>query len=221
MIRVTASTTEELGDNLADSLQWRRSELQVLRSQVRSIAKRSESSPAGRSVLRSSVVLIYAHWEGFVKQACQSYLDYVAIRKLKYNELAAPLVETSVRGLVARASSNTDDLTTLARLVVGTGDARASIPRKGVVETRSNLRHDVLVDILGALGLEARDFSTEANLIDRELCDTRNDIAHGKNSFPDVGAVEQLFDRVLDMMERLRDLVMASAATKAYRARSD
>ena len=215
---MAASTVEELQSDLDESLSWRRIELQVLRSQVQGIEARTEKAPASRAALRSSVVLLYAHWEGFTKHACQSYLDFVAIRRLRYDELCLPLAMTAV-GKLARAS-NTDaaKLASLTELVVGDGANRAAVPRKNVVETGSNLRYERLVGILDALGLDTGPFATSGNFIDTQLCDGRNDIAHGKDSFPDKAAVEALHDRVISLMDEVRSLVVTAAATQSYLA---
>jgi hypothetical protein len=214
---MAASTVEELGDDLADGLQWRRSELQVLRSEVRGILPADSRSPASRAMLRASVVMLYAHWEGFVKQGCQAYLDFVAKRKLTYLELSPALVATSVKPMIEHARTDVSQLNVLAELIAGDGTYRARVPRSKIVDTKSNLRHEVLLEILGALGLSINGFETSANLIDRELCDRRNDIAHGKDAFPDKDSVEQLFDRVLPMMELVKDLVVEAASVGGYR----
>ncbi len=71
---------------------------------------------------------------------------------------------------------------------------------------------------MSALGLPDDHFATTAQLIDRELCDRRNEIAHGKDSFPDADAVEQLFERVLGLMDDVQSLILGSAANSAYRS---
>ena len=57
-----------------------------------------------------------------------------------------------------------------------------------------------------------------AQLIDRSLCDARNDIAHGKAFFPARDDYLTLHAEVLAMMEGIRDAILAAVATKAYRA---
>lgn len=214
---MVAATVEELADDLADSLQWRRSELQVFRASVRGIAPRDHHSPASRATLRATVVMLYAHWEGYIKQACQAYLDFVSRRRLSYVDLNPAFVVTSVRPMIERARTDPSEASELANLVAGDGSQRARLPRSRVIETRSNLRHEVLVEILSALGLSIEEFETSAVFIDRELCDRRNEIAHGKDAFPDPDSVEQLFDRVLAMMELVRDLIVGAAGAGGYR----
>ena len=215
---MAASTLEELGDDLDAGIAWRRAELQALRTQTKGLRVRDQRTPANRAALRASVVLLYAHWEGFVKQACQGYLDFIATRRLRFDQLSPALVQTAIRPVAGRAASDEEAVNQLAEWVAGNGTARARIPRRGVVETRSNLRHDVLLVILQSLGLPDDQFSTAAQLIDRELCDSRNAIAHGMDSFPDSESVEHLFERVLHLMETIRELILSNAGTQAYRS---
>ena len=49
-----------------------------------------------RSLRRAGVALLYAHWEGFTKEACQAYLEFVVKRKLKYGEMSDAFIITSV-----------------------------------------------------------------------------------------------------------------------------
>src|SRR5436305_1182739 len=96
---MAATTPEEFGDDVDQAFSWRRTEMQSLRGEVEKLDALSEVKPYGRMILRAGVALLYAHWEGFVKQTCQHYLDYVARRKLTYRQLNPPLAATSVRAL--------------------------------------------------------------------------------------------------------------------------
>jgi hypothetical protein len=215
---VSAGTPEEFADDLDDGLQWRRSELASLRTAVEKLAAADETKPYGRMLLRAGVALLYAHWEGYAKESCQHYLDYVALRKLKYTELSRPFAMTALRPLSERAGKVPDDLSRLLDLVLREGDERARMPRQGVVETGSNLRYDTFVRILGHLGLDPSPFETRQQLIDQRLCDGRNDIAHGKAVFPTRESLLELQEIVIDMMEKLRSQLIAAVFAKAYRA---
>lgn len=215
---MAARTVEELGDDLDDGLQWRRSELVVVRAEVAGLPDARQQLPLGRALLRSGTLLLYAHWEGFTKQACQAYLDFVARRRLKVRELSDDLVRLALDHLV----SGWDDPAQAARMIEMTrsgGDVRARIPRKGIVDTRGNLRHDVLVDIFGSLGLPAEVFEMKGQMIDRSLCDVRNAIAHGRENFPTRAEYLALHDEVVPMIESVRDLVIAAATAASYRAK--
>jgi len=215
---VAASTATELGDLLDDCFQWRRTELAALRTELERVGKGpSHGAPRDRLVLRAAVTLIYAHWEGFVRDACQHYLDYVAKRRLKYNELSDPWLHTSLKRIVAAGSGASEAVERLAAAVRSGGAERAVVPRKGVVETRANLRHETVCDIMNALGLPLGMVETRAQLIDRRLCDARNAIAHGRASFPRQEAALELHREVLEMMEHIRSCVVSAAESSAYR----
>jgi len=213
-----ASTVEELGEDLDDGLQWRKIEVAAMRSQIEKLSIADASKPLGRGLLRAGSILLYAHWEGFTKDACQGYLDFVARRRLKFGELSDGWVSLSLRGI--SSASLRGDPTANAQLVevVRRGpELRARIPRSGVVETRSNLRHAVLMEIFGALDLDGRAFVTRAQLIDRRLCDRRNDIAHGRENFPTQAEYIDMHGHVVTMLDEVRDLIVVAARERSYR----
>ena len=77
-------TTEQLSDKLSTDLAWRKKEL----SEVKSLVETRKVSPQRHNALiRSGICILYAHWEGFVKLASNSYLEYVAMQKLRYDQL--------------------------------------------------------------------------------------------------------------------------------------
>lgn len=215
---MVASTTTELGDLLDDCFQWRRTELAALRAEIeRTNRAASPHAPRDRMVLRAAVALIYAHWEGFVKDACQHYLDFVAKRRLKYRELSDPWLHTSLRRTVSSGSGTSDTVDRLAAAIRSGGAERAPLARKGVVETRANLRHDTVCEIMNALGLPLGMIETRAQLIDRRLCDARNSVAHGRATFPEPSDALDLHREVLEMMEYVRNAVISAAETAGYR----
>lgn len=214
---MTASTAEELGNDLDDSFQWRRTELATLKSDVEKVREIGGGRPRDRMVLRSAVVMLYAHWEGFVREACQGYLDFVAVRRLKYQELNDALLHTTLSNLASKAERDSNMLAELALAVRNGGAGRARFPRAGVVETKSNLRFEVTAAILERLGLPLGMIGTRAQLIDRKLCDARNEIAHGKTMFPRRDDVLSLHADVIEMMEHVRDVVLQAAAGRKYR----
>lgn len=213
-----ARTQQELEVFLDESLAWRRAEMAALGVEIRRAEAESANSPLARALNRSGVALLYAHWEGFVKEACEAYLQMVANRRLRYSELSDSFVVTSAIGILKRLESG--DATAreaLLDIVRKPDDARARVPRKGTINTRSNLRFEVLVVLCERLGLPDSSFRTRQQLIDRSLCDQRNEIAHGRLYFPDASSYSGLKDRVLEMLETMRDEIVIHASQKLYR----
>lgn len=211
-------TVGELEDHLDAALAWRRIELQTLKAQIQAAYQNSTQSPLTRVLARSGIALLYAHWEGYVKESCQAYVDYVAKRRLKIVELNDGLLKV-VLGQLNRRSVSGDEAATLALIqAVRRPDiARARIPKDSIVDTKSNLRSTVLSEILNYIGFDPDAFLTKNNLIDKTLCDGRNAIAHGRDFYPDPDEFDTLHDEVMSMLEEIRDTILLHARDQRYR----
>lgn len=67
-----------LVDNLDNDLAWRIKELSIIKNKIPQ-AKNNEQE----ALIRAGVTILYAHWEGFVKNAAECYLNFVSLRRLK------------------------------------------------------------------------------------------------------------------------------------------
>jgi MAE_28990/MAE_18760-like HEPN len=61
-------TQNQLQDFLDAELSWRVKEISTLKAAIKSSAFISE-----QTLVRASVALLYAHWEGFIKSAATGY----------------------------------------------------------------------------------------------------------------------------------------------------
>lgn len=211
-------TVSELEDRLDAALAWRRIELQTLKSQIRAAYKSSTHSPLTRALSRSGIALLYAHWEGYVKEACQAYVDFVAKRRLKVAELNDGFLKVVLNQLNKRSAAGDEAAVVALMEAVRTPDsARARIPKDTIVDTKSNLRSSVLGEILSCIGFDPDGFSTKNNLIDKTLCDGRNAIAHGRDYYPNPDEFDSLHDEVMAILEEIRDTILLHARDKTYR----
>jgi HEPN superfamily protein len=212
-------TLAELEAFLDDAFSWRRAELVALEAEIARHYKNSPDSPLARALTRSGVALLYAHWEGYIKEACEAYLEYISVRRLRYQEICDELVITVLLGLLRRVDAG-DAVAheSLLELVRRPDIARVRMPRRdSVVNTKSNLRYEVLAGLCSKLGLAQSEFVTRKSLINRSLCDARNEIAHGKLYFPDAGGFADLQKRVLEMLELMHSLLVSHARDSRYR----
>ena len=219
---MTARTESELQDALDEALAWRRIELSAIQGEVERLTRTSPDKPLTRALIRGGTALVYAHWEGYLKEACQHYLDFVAMRRLRFAELNDGIAISALKDILRRIDSG-DAAAEVAALQIirRPSHARPSMVRKNSISTQSNLRFSVLCGIFERLGLPTISFETKKNFIDKSLCDARNDIAHGRDHYPDpAGFAGTLRDTVL-MMEEARALVLAHARTQGYRATLD
>ena len=212
-----ARTVEELQDTLDGSLSWRRIELAALRAEIDRSSRQGAHSPLTRALARSGVALLYAHWEGFAKDAFSAYVDFLSRRRLKVSQLNDGLLRTVFAGLQRRvASGDAAAVKEMLQAIRSPDVVRAPMPRQAV-KTKSNLRYDVLTELLESVGLDPAEFSTRSNLIDRLLCDARNEIAHGREYFPAPENFGDLHDPVLVMMEALRHRILEAVRLETYK----
>lgn len=207
-------TAVELQTVLDDELAWRVKELQNLK-----LALKSSSGLGEPTLIRAGVAMLYAHWEGFVKNASESYLRHVNDQRLKYGELEPCFVVFGVkRHLEHIVRSRKSELNILAVEFFANhmGD-RANLSLASAVNTESNLRSHVFENITRSLGIDSTPYSAKFNLVDRSLVDKRNSIAHGE--YLEIGAEQyrSLVDEILQLMRQYKDDLLNAAALMSYR----
>jgi MAE_28990/MAE_18760-like HEPN len=207
-------TFEDLEQRLTDDLSWRRKELSDLNSLI--------GSKSYNVLLRSGVVLLYAHWEGYIKTAASSYLEFVSRQKLPYNELATNFVAVAMKARLdeAKESNKATVFTEVAYFILTQGNERSIVPYKEVISTDSNLSSLILREITCLLGLDYSPYKLKEKLIDEQLLKRRNMIAHGESLASlllDRDEYQQLHSEILAMMQDFRTQVENHASQKLYR----
>jgi len=96
-------------------------------------------------------------------------------------------------------------------------DSKSKLPWETAINTKANLKSEVLQEIALILGLDYSRFATKEKLIDEKLLGNRNRIAHGQ--FLLVGYTEYLglHDDVLMIMQEFHDQVEDAAVKETYR----
>lgn len=215
-------TIEDLQQNLDYELAWRKKELAFMRSLI--TTKSSSKVPATEKVncyIRSSITMLYAHWEGFVKIAGNFYLDYIVSQKLQYVDLTNNFVALAAKRFLHELDS-ADKVTahmSVTNFFLSGLTKRCSYLME--IETKSNLSSEVFREIIFILGLDYKLYETKANLIDEILLKHRNHIAHGNYSprnFPvDVDIFIDLHKNVIELMDLFADQISNAASTQAYK----
>lgn len=209
-------TEEHLGHALDEDLAWRKRELSTLKFMLTRPSVRAHELDV---LLRGAVALLYAHWEGFVKVAGQSYLEFIAAQRLRCDELAPPFLALATRKVLAKAdgASRIRSHIEVALFYRSKLHEQSTIPFKDGISTRSNLSSEVLNDIIATLGLVYAPFETKARLIDERLLRTRNTVAHGEYLIIDRPLYEETQEEVQQMMEEFRTQIQNAAALGQFR----
>jgi MAE_28990/MAE_18760-like HEPN len=212
----TIRTLEQLSDNLSADLVWRKKELSDLKSLIET-AKMSSSKE--KALLRSGITILYAHWEGFVKTAASNYLEYVAMKRLRYNELSSNFVALALKAKLSQANETNKAtiFTEAIQFIRLQLEERSSVPYRDVVQTGSNLSSSIFREIACILGIDYSFYETKQILIDEKLLARRNNIAHGEYLLLDKQDYLELHSQIIGMMDTFRNQIENCATCESYR----
>lgn len=209
----------ELIDALEKALAWRKKEVTSFFFSVKGQKRRHIK----QAYLRASIPILYAHWEGYTKEASSYYIEFVARQRLTYRELTTNFIAIcSWKTLKEISRSNQFQLhSQYIDFLTYSQNERAQIPYEGVIDTESNLSSRVLQNILFAIGLPYDTFwKTKSLAIDAKLLHYRNKIAHGERYEVDESTYVDLHDLVITSMDYIKTSIENSAIQKKYKKAS-
>lgn len=208
-------TIDDLSDHLNSELAWRKKEL----SDLKYFIDRGIVSTGRRRVLgRCGIALLYAHWEGFVKLSSRYFLEFVAMQRLRNEELQPHLLTLSLRSTVkfSPEAHKHSEYGKLTNFFMSELSNRAKLPFKKGLDTGSNLSSTVLKDITWCLGVDYSWYRTKEKFIDSRLLGRRNHIAHGEEVDVDPDEFEEMRGVVIEMMTYLKTELENCAALRSY-----
>jgi hypothetical protein len=157
-------TINQLQDWLDGDIAWRIKEISSVKSSLRS------DSGAGRytkAMVRAGVALLYAHWEGFIKTASETYIQFISNQRLQYVALKPCFIvyglkrELSFMEQSKKHAKNTRALEFILQELTST----ANLSHRGVINTESNLSSEVFTAIAESIGIEISPYSTKFPLM--------------------------------------------------------
>lgn len=207
-------TTTQLSERLDEEIVWRKRELRF----IKSLVDQNQNKPREATLIRSGVTLLYAHWEGFVKNAATAYIEFVNRQNLKYEELADNFVALAMKRKLgdAQETNKATKFTEVAVFFRSGLSEQSSIQWKNAIDTESNLSSVVLREIICTIGLDYSIYETKKELLDSTLLNSRNKIAHGERLLIDCDTYNQLHKEIIALMDLLLNQIDNAAYTKAY-----
>lgn len=191
---------EELIDYLTADLAWRKKELTTLYNNV------ATANPKNLpTALRCASVLLYAHWEGFVKNSAESYLTYIKFQKLNLNQVNSNILALSLKQKMTEFSM-TNKATMHVQFIdffQNNLNEKASFSETESIKTQSNLNSIILKEIFATIGLDITNYDLKSNLIDKQLLKYRNDIAHGNQPPLNKQEYEVLHGEIIGMLDNI------------------
>lgn len=207
-------TKEDLQNCLSEDLAWRKKELSNLNNDVKTASPKKLPTS-----LRCAVVLLYAHWEGFIKNAAQFYLIYIKSRRLNLKELNKNILALSLKQKINEFNA-TNKATYHIQFVdyfINNLGERANFSETDSIRTGSNLSSTILEEILATIGIEFTPYELKANLIDGQLLNYRNTIAHGNNLPIDKTEYEILHSEIIRMLDSISTDITNATVLEHFR----
>ena len=187
------------------------------------IEAKNVSDQRHKVLVRSGVCILYSHWEGFVKLAANSYLEYVISKKLTYQELSSNFLALAMKEKLkeAKETHKPSLYIPVCEFFISELNQRSILPKpKDVISTGSNLNSEILKEITYILGIDFSIYSTKSPLIDTKLVKTRNEIAHGEDSVFNRDAYLELHREIIGMLDIFRNQIENAAIQKKIRRNS-
>lgn len=209
-------TISDLQDAIDAEMSWRKHELSAVRSNV-AVARKFAKDTA----IRAGITLLYAHWEGTVKNIATYYLEYVAMQGLSYGQLKPNFLAVTLKCNLKRFedSHKTTIHTSVVSDIIDSQNAKSKIPVEGIIKTNSNLNSEIFIEIMATIGLECTKYEGAYKLIDTVLLQKRNMIAHGERLEVldlDEERYLEIHDKVLGLIQQFADQITNAASLKLY-----
>ena len=193
------------------NLAWRKKEL----TQFKFLA--DSALPQDAKVLRrSGIAMMYAHWEGFIKEVSVVYLRHLATEEVEVAKLKSCFIAVVLHADIysagrAKKKSLHAGLVDLLRSVDAPPPKLRRIPFQRVITTRSNLKGAVLREIVATLGIDYSPFELKEQPVINRLVKFRNLIAHGGGiPIPQLD-YDILHAETIALMDVYKDLIQDAA----------
>lgn len=202
----------ELSNLLDEEIAWRRKELNIVKNYIP-----NERNPKQNAALRFNVPILYAHFEGFVKKSTEFYLEFVANKYLKHSELQSQFISLSLTKKIGLLEvKNIEDKTKIVDFIINESESKSNILTKNVIQTKSNLKYNILKEILYIIGIDETKFSHFETLIN-DLVDARNYIAHGDYLKVDFDTFENMYNDIQNVMVILKTEIENAASLEIFK----
>jgi len=206
------STADDFSRLVVENFNWRLKELSALKLAVSQARDRDRAG-----LLRSLVVMCYAHWEGHAKYCADLFIRYISSRRLQFSELAPHFYRVRFAREMSAHSSLSDKADLVEKILNSMGDRLSRFPRD-VIDTRSNLNSYVLAEFCLVCGINLSAFDDMTDFLDRILLKRRNEIAHGEDVIIDVIEPDDLVYRTTKLMRTFRDQIDTAVTSQLYLA---
>lgn len=211
-------TIEKLEDKIDRDLAWRKFELLKLK-----VAMRHEEVPLGReTLLRASIALLCAHWEGFIRSVANYYVVYISGQKINNSLLTDNFFALTLKKDIVnsgKSAKNSVHVKLLEKIEEGR-DGTFFIKfndsdGERIINTESNLSYELFSEILKSINID-NIYHTKQNYIDSEMLKNRHSVVHGERINLEEFNYSETYEQVIEIMESFKEQVLNAASNMNY-----
>lgn len=203
-----------LVDDLDRSLSWRKYELSTLFLQAK-----SNTDKIQESLLRACIVMLYAHWEGFIKDATRIYIDNINKQKINLEDLSHRLARLAFSKDIEEFPKHKKYKTY--------GDCYGKIIncRKtykkltNEIDVKSNLTSKIFKDILYLIDDDENKYKDFFEYIDK-VVDARNAISHGRQLKSGIATIiefDEVHKKINDAIEIFKNAIINNFESQRFK----
>jgi len=201
----------KLISSVDEDIAWRKKEV----AKIISMDNESDSE----LIVKLSLLLLYSHWEGCVKNLCKLYLSYVSDLSINLSDLTENYKAIALKGKIKEMFNSRDSLTMTSELSFikfldgadqeifkVSNNFSKSDKDTSIINTKSNLNYKVFTSFLEIIGIGRKEcLQTQEQYIDVKLLGNRNKIAHGNK----IQAYDRDFDMNIESVKKIKALIFS------------
>lgn len=207
---------EECLGKIEENSAWRKKELSSMNLMIQDAHQAPDKKYQRTPIIRAGLLLLYAHWEGFVFFAANTYIDHINEYK-KYIDHSQARISEHYQWLLTwqhtKNKSNSFHRNSAPIFLEYMRNQRAQAGADLLKFPKKNLKIKVFRDLLQCIDIPFNDFEIYSQAIEK-LIDMRNKIAHGEREEPtrvDYYDIEEHTVKLIDIFKtKLQDCVQDS-----------
>lgn len=207
-------TIEKLLDQLDNDLAKRKKEM----ISIKLLARQTQDS----TYRRIGLVMLSAHFEGFIRTVANYYVVFVSDQQLPLREINTNFSAIFFKQLIEKDKESTkisSHIKKLEKIIKDYSEAKFFVKysiNSPIIKTESNPSSKVFKEILTSIGLSYGIYETKNNYIDTDLLSNRHAIVHGEFTQISWDDFNVTFDVIFEIMENFKNQVIEAAIKKSY-----
>lgn len=210
---MTIRTISDLQSALDSNYSWRLQEISNYSSELK-VSKNIRE----KSLVRAGIPLLYAHWEGFIKESSFNYLEFIESQKIELSKLEPCFISLGIRKHINDLIQSKNDQVNVETLnfILNKLNSKAVLKFDSSIKTESNLSSSVFKRIVYTLGIDYLKYSTKEKLIDEQLLTARNKIAHGEYKEIDSSQYFSLKNEIVALLRMFKSDIENNSSLRKY-----